>query len=200
MECSVPEFHKRLADAAESNNRVGYGDSTSQCEDSRANSSATDCRVGFTCSAFDILHAGHYMMLEYCKGHCDLLVVGLQEDPTADVDYRIKTGGTNKNAPIQSYEERLIQIRGCRYVDYIIRYNTEADLYELLKELQPTVRFLGEDWEGKEYTGHDLNIPVHFNPRRHNYSTTSLRDRIYAAERQNKNENIRERDCQHITN
>lgn len=191
MECSVSEIRKK---SVKTTNPVGLSMSTSQYVNSDTTIFLRDCRVGFTCSAFDILHAGHYMMLEYCKDHCDVLVVGLQEDPTSDVDYRIKTGGTNKNAPIQSYEERLIQIKGCRYVDYIIRYNTEADLYELLKELHPTIRFLGEDWKGKEFTGHDLDIPIHFNPRRHDYSTTSLRERIYVAECQNKNVNIRERD------
>lgn len=143
--------------------------------------SPTQC-IGYTCSAFDMLHSGHYLMLEDCKAHCDILVVGLQKDPTLDEDYRIKTGGQNKNAPIQFYDERLIQIKGCRYIDYIINYSSESELYEILKELNPDVRFIGEDWRGKEYTGHDLDIRIHFNPRNHNYSTSSLRERVYHAE------------------
>ena len=39
---------------------------------------------GFTCSCFDLLHAGHIIMLEDAKAQCDKLIVGLQTDPTID--------------------------------------------------------------------------------------------------------------------
>ena len=54
--------------------------------------------VGFTCGAFDLLHAGHALMLEECKKHCDYLVVGVQSDPSID--------RSSKNKPVMSYEER----------------------------------------------------------------------------------------------
>lgn len=139
--------------------------------------------IGFTCSSFDLLHSGHYLMLEDCKSHCDVLIVGLQDDPTIDVKYRMQTGGKNKNRPIQSYEERLIQISGVKYVDYVVRYSTEGELYELLQLINPDIRMIGEDWRGKEFTGHDLDIPIHFNPRSHSYSTSALRRRVYEAEK-----------------
>ena len=40
--------------------------------------------IGFTCSCFDLLHAGHILMLEDAKRQCDKLIVGLQTDPTID--------------------------------------------------------------------------------------------------------------------
>ena len=43
-------------------------------------------KVGFTCSTFDLLHAGHHIMLEDSKKQCDILVVGLHTDPTIDVE------------------------------------------------------------------------------------------------------------------
>ncbi|VBB18554.1 hypothetical protein YASMINEVIRUS_1017 [Yasminevirus sp. GU-2018] len=139
-------------------------------------------KIGFTCSSFDLLHSGHYLMLEEAKGICDYLVVGLQTDPTLDKEYRVATGGKNKNAPIQSYEERLIQIKGCRYVDLVVKYSTEAELVELLKAVNPDVRVIGADWKGKNYTGHELPYPVFFNSRTHSYSTSALRKRVYDAE------------------
>lgn len=141
--------------------------------------------IGFTCSAFDLLHSGHHLMLEECKNNCDILIVGLQDDPTIDEEYRLKTGGKNKNKPIQSYEERLIQISAVKYVDYVVKYTTEANLYELIKLIKPDIRMIGEDWKGKEFTGHDLDIPIYFNSRSHSYSTSSLRHRVYEAERIN---------------
>ena len=146
-------------------------------------------KIGFTCSSFDILHAGHYIMLEDSKNQCDFLIVGLQTDPTLDKEYRIKTSdsGKTKNKPIQSFEERLIQIKGCKYVNCIIKYSTEEDLLSILKKLKPNIRILGSDWEGKSYTGCNLNIPIHWHNRNHDYSTSNLRKRIYNTELEKNN-------------
>jgi len=131
--------------------------------------------IAFCCSAFDILHCGHILMLEDCKNQADILVVGLHTNPTLD--------RASKNAPIQEYEEREIQIKGCKYVNEIIKYNTENDLYKILVSLKPDVRILGTDWKGKEYTGHQLSIPIHWHLRTHSWSTTYLRERVYQAEK-----------------
>ena len=131
-------------------------------------------KVGFTCGSFDLLHTGHTLMLKECKNYCDYLIVGLQRDPSID--------RPEKNKPIQEYEEREIMLSAIKYVDEIVHYDTEDDLIELLKKLDIDVRIIGDDWKGKLYTGHDLNIPVVFNTRDHDYSTTNLRSRVYHAE------------------
>ena len=140
-------------------------------------------KIGFTCSTFDLFHAGHYLMLKDAKDQCDILIVGLQTDPTLDEEYRKETGGKNKNKPIQSFDERKIQIEGCKYVDHVIPYSTEEDLFALLKELNPNIRILGSDWKGKQYTGHELDIPIHWHSREHDYSTSNLRKRVYLGEK-----------------
>ena len=136
-------------------------------------------RKGFTCSCFDLLHAGHCLMLKDAKEQCDKLIVGLQTDPTID---RPDT----KNKPIQSFEERKIQLESIKYVDEVIIYETEKDLYNLLKELKPDVRIIGADYKGKSFTGDDLDIPIYYNDRFHNWSTSGLRKAIYEAELKNK--------------
>lgn len=139
-------------------------------------------KIGFTCSCFDLLHAGHYLMLKDAREQCDFLIVGLQTDPTIDNHYRIETNGKNKNDPIQTWEERLIQIEGCKYVDAVVKYSSECELYGILKKIIPDVRILGSDWNGKKYTGHDLDIPIHWHIRNHDYSTSNLRKRIFEIE------------------
>lgn len=134
--------------------------------------------IGFTCGSFDLTHCGHYLMFEECKKQCDYLIVGLQNDPSLD--------RPSKNRPIQSYEERRIQLASCKYIDKIIRYKTEADLYKLLKNSKISIRFIGADWEGKNYTGYDLPIKVIFNSRNHNFSSSNLRKRVYEAENKNR--------------
>ena len=89
-----------------------------------------------------------------------------------------------KNAPIQSLEERYLQLEAVKYVDSVLIYETEEDLYNLLKKLNPDIRILGADHKGKDFTGHDLEIKNYFNSRNHSYSSSELRKRIYFAERE----------------
>ena len=105
--------------------------------------------VGFTCSTFDLLHAGHIVMLKEAKDNCDYLIVGLQTDPSIDRQ--------DKNQPVQSVYERYIQLRAVKYIDEIIPYDTEQSLLDLLEATQIQLRFVGEDWTDKHFTGKGLH-------------------------------------------
>lgn len=135
-------------------------------------------KIGFTCSTFDLLHAGHVAMLQEAKTQCDYLICGLQNDPTLD--------RPNKNRPVQTIVERQMQLKGSRYVDEVWVYNTEKDLEDLLLTLPIDVRILGVEYEGKEFTGreicHKRGIELYFNGRDHSFSSSSLRRRVYEAE------------------
>jgi|TARA_B100001939_G_C16584860_1_gene464371 glycerol-3-phosphate cytidylyltransferase len=138
-----------------------------------------DCGIiGFTCSTFDLLHAGHITMLEEAKHHCEYLIVGLQTDPTLD--------RPEKNKPIQSLVERQIQLAAVKYVDEIVCYQTEEDLQDLLLTLPIDVRVLGDEYKGKDFTGKDIakqrNIKIIYNGRDHSFSSTSLRKRVVWGE------------------
>lgn len=135
--------------------------------------------IGFTCGAFDLTHAGHYLMFEEARKQCDYLVVGLQIDPSVD--------RKEKNKPIQSMEERFIQLKACRYIDEIVIYHTEKGLLKLLKKINPDVRFMGEDWRNRLNYSRDMlpNMKVIYNSRNHNYSTSNLRKRILESELKN---------------
>lgn len=136
-------------------------------------------KIGITAGAFDLCHAGHILMFKEARSVCDHLIVALHEDPSVEsAEYR----GKKKNKPIMSVEERTIILEAIRYIDEVIPYKTETDLYNLLVELKPDVRIIGEDWDGKMYTGHDLPIEMFFNTRGHHFSTTELRERIAEAE------------------
>ena len=135
--------------------------------------------VGFTCSTFDLLHAGHILMLAECKQVCDYLIVGVQSDPSID------RPGT-KNKPVQSIVERYVQLSAVKFVDQIIIYNTEKDLEDLLMFLPISVRIIGEEYKDKEFTGkkicEDRGIKIWFNSRTHRFSSSELRQRTYQSE------------------
>ena len=137
-------------------------------------------KTGFTCGCFDMMHAGHMRLLKDAKSVCDRLIVGVQRDPTID---RPDT----KNAPIQTYEERIEMVIGCKYVDDVVLYDTEKDLYNLLQDLNPDVRVLGTDYTNKQFTGDDLEIEIYYHKRDHSWSSTDLRNRVFLAERHLRN-------------
>jgi glycerol-3-phosphate cytidylyltransferase len=109
-------------------------------------------------------------MLEEAKSHCDHLIVGLQTDPTIDRE--------EKNKPVQSVYERYVQLNAVRYVDEIIPYDTEQSLIDLLQSQKIDIRFIGEDYRDKGFTGDDLPLQVFYTSRQHSFSSSSLRKRI----------------------
>jgi glycerol-3-phosphate cytidylyltransferase len=137
-------------------------------------------KIGFTCSTFDLFHAGHVAMLKEAKRQCDYLIVGLQTDPTIDRP-------TEKNKPIQSVFERFVQIDACKYVDEIVVYSTEKELIDIFLSYPIDIRILGVEYQGRDFTGKteclDRGIDFYFNDRKHSFSTTELRQRVYNIEK-----------------
>ena len=131
-------------------------------------------KIGFTCSTFDLLHAGHVIMLREAKQQCDFLICGLQVDPSLD--------RKEKNPPVQTLVERYSQLHACKYVDEIIPYQTEKDLEDILEMYDIDVRILGEEYIEKEFTGKDIcekrGIQLYFNTRDHRFSSSDLRKRV----------------------
>jgi len=134
--------------------------------------------IGITCSTFDLLHTGHVIMLEECKKYCDYLICALQVDPTLD--------RPEKNKPIQSIVERYLQLEAVKHVDKIIPYSTEEDLKTIFMSLDLNVRIIGEEYKDQEFTAKNIcqkrGIKLIYNKREHDFSTTSLRKRIYEQE------------------
>jgi|TARA_B110000858_G_scaffold151996_1_gene173159 glycerol-3-phosphate cytidylyltransferase len=132
-------------------------------------------KTGITFSTFDLLHAGHIGMLREAKSICDYLIVGLQSDPTID---RPDT----KNKPIQTMVERYAQLNALKFVDEIVPYQTEEDVVDILQLFQIDVRFLGDEYRDKDFTGKDVcrkrDIDLHFNKRDHRFSSSGLRQRV----------------------
>ena len=144
-------------------------------------------KIGFNCSSCDLFHAGHVTMMKMEKQLCDYLIVALQVDPTID-----RPGVKNK--PVQSVYQRYVQLQGCKYVDEILVYETEADLLNLLQTQNIDVRFLSEEYKDRDFTGKqyciDNGIELFFHLRRHQYSSTELRNRVYELEKKKRDEKV----------
>jgi len=138
-------------------------------------------KLGFVCSCWDLMHAGHCLFIKDGKSQCDYLIAGLQTDPSVD--------RPEKNKPILSLEERKIILESNRHIDEIVMYETEKDLAMALEKIRPDVRILGSDYYvidngGPAYfTGSGTEKEVYYHDRsKHGWSTSEIRHRIFKAE------------------
>ena len=122
---------------------------------------------GIIAGNFDVIHPGYIAMFEEMKQHCSCLIVLLHTDPSIERPHKIK--------PILHHEERKKILNSIKYVDDVIRYTYEEQLYDLLKVGEFDIRFLGDDYINKPFTRDDLKIPIHYMNRDHGWSTTKFK-------------------------
>ena len=126
--------------------------------------------VGVIAGNFDVIHPGYIYMFDECKKHCDILLLLLHDDPSIERPEKIK--------PILNLNERNMILSSLKQIDRIITYQIESDLYDILKSEQIDIRFLGDDYKDKAFTGDDLGIPIHYLDRSHGWSTTKFKKMI----------------------
>jgi glycerol-3-phosphate cytidylyltransferase len=126
--------------------------------------------IGVIAGNFDVLHPGYLKMFQEIEKKCERLFILLQEDPTIE--------RPEKKKPILSVDERREMLKQFTWYHTILTYNTESELLFLLKSINPDVRFLGDDYIGKTYTGFELNTPVIYLDRSHGWSTTKFKQAI----------------------
>jgi len=126
--------------------------------------------VGFTAGNFDLLHPGYIRCFREAKRHCDRFIVFLQIDPSLHRKSKYK--------PVISLYNRYEALMSIKYIDDVYTYQTEEELYDLIKFWKPDIRILGEDYIGKPFTGDDLPPSVVYTTRSHGWSTTKLKDQI----------------------
>ena len=127
-------------------------------------------KKGIIAGNFDVIHPGYIKMFKECKSYCKDFIILLHSDPSIERPHKIK--------PILSVEERTEVLSSIKYIDGVRTYTFEDELVQLIKELEPDIRFLGDDYRGKTYTGFELNIPIHYLNRDHGWSTTKFKKLI----------------------
>ena len=127
-------------------------------------------KKGFVAGNFDVIHPGYIKMFNECKANCDQFTVLLHSDPSIERPEKLK--------PILTLDERIEVLSSIKFIDLIQSYTYENELYELIKKGGYSVRFLGDDYKNKSFTGVDLNIDIHYLNRDHGWSTTKFKNLI----------------------
>jgi len=123
-------------------------------------------KKGVICGNFDVIHPGYIKMFKECAANCDCLIVLLHTDPSIERPHKLK--------PILSVEERKEMLMELKSVCDVVSYTYEESLLELLKIGEFDIRFLGDDYIDKPFTGDNLKIPIHYLNRDHGWSTTKF--------------------------
>ena len=126
---------------------------------------------GIIAGNFDVIHPGYIDMFNEMDSLCDEVIVLLQTDPSIERPTKLK--------PILSVDDRIKILSSLKQISSIQIYTYESELYELIKTINPSVRFLGDDYIGRtDFTGYDLDIPIHYLNRSHGWSTTKFKKLI----------------------
>lgn len=127
-------------------------------------------RKGVIAGNFDIIHPGYIKMFKEAAANCDCLIVMLHSDPSIERPEKLK--------PILTVEERKEMLEELKSVCGVVSYTYEATLLDLLKNGEFDVRFLGDDYKEKPFTGDNLKIDIHYLNRDHGWSTTKFKQQI----------------------
>ena len=118
---------------------------------------------------FDVLHYGHFKLIEYAKSFDGKLVIGI------DSDERVKfLKGMDR--PFHTQEQRrynLMQIKG---VDSVITFDSEDELRKQIELYSPDIFVIGDEYMYKPIVGGEHAKEIKFYTKIDGLSTTKLLD------------------------
>jgi rfaE bifunctional protein nucleotidyltransferase chain/domain len=120
---------------------------------------------------FDILHRGHIELLNYAKSLGDYLLVLI------DSDERVKSLKGNTR-PINSINDRKFMLNNLKAVDYVMSFNSDKHLEEMLEIYHADIMVKGSDYRDKPIVGARFCKEIIFVDIVDGYSTTNIIQRI----------------------
>src|SRR5712692_1931318 len=105
-------------------------------------------KVVFTNGCFDIIHRGHVEYLTRAKALGDVLIVGINTDPSV-------TKVKGEHRPIIPQDDRAFIVSNFTAVDYVCLFDEETPL-SVIQALRPDVLVKGSDWKPDTIVGKDI--------------------------------------------
>lgn len=121
----------------------------------------------FVNGTFDVLHYGHFKLLETASQLGDKLYVAI------DTDERIKEK-KGENRPFHNLIERKEMLESIKYVSKVFSFDSDEDLITLIRAINPDVYVIGSDYKGKPIVGEKYLRNIVFIPRMEKFSTTKI--------------------------
>ena len=115
---------------------------------------------------FDVIHAGHIEMLKYAYSLGQRLVVGL------DTDERVQQS-KGPTRPINNFVNRKRVMEAIRYVDEVVPFGTDEELFDAIRNSNACTIVVGEEYKGR-VKGADIVENITYFPRLYDLSTTKI--------------------------
>jgi rfaE bifunctional protein nucleotidyltransferase chain/domain len=115
---------------------------------------------------FDILHIGHIRLLNFAKS-IGVVRVGL------DTDSRVSEK-KGMDRPFNKLEDRMEFISAINGVDSVVSFGTDEELRNCIKEWEPDVFVIGNDYIDKPIIGGGLAKEIKFFEKVNGISTSKI--------------------------
>ena len=115
---------------------------------------------------FDILHHGHFRMIEYATS-LGTLVIGV------DTDERIKKM-KGMDRPYHTLEQRIFNLLSIKGVYTVVSFNTDDELIRQIQLIEPDIFVIGSDYKNKPIIGSEYVKEIRYFDRLENFSTTDI--------------------------
>ena len=115
---------------------------------------------------FDVMHIGHIRLLEYANSFGNVKV-GL------DTDERVREK-KGINRPYNNLKDRMDFIQSIRFVESVTFFGSDDELEQRIKEYEPDVMVVGNDYRYKRIIGQEHVGKIMFFDRVDDKSTTKI--------------------------
>lgn len=124
---------------------------------------------------FDVLHRGHFELLEFASRFGELRV-GI------DFDSRVKEL-KGEDRPVNKWLDRVYAITSIKGVHSAVGFATDEDLIDAIIEWKPDVMIVGSDYKDKRVIGSEHVGELVFFDRIEGYSSTNIINHAHNSNR-----------------
>jgi D-beta-D-heptose 7-phosphate kinase/D-beta-D-heptose 1-phosphate adenosyltransferase len=116
---------------------------------------------------FDVLHYGHFRMIEYAASLGEMLVIGI------DSDERVKKM-KGENRPFHTETQRKFNLMQIKGVNNVVIFDSDETLRSQIELYKPNIFVIGSDYANKPIIGGNHADEIRFFDRIKDFSTTKI--------------------------
>jgi len=141
-------------------------------------------KIGLITGCFDIIHIGHIELFRFAKKHCDIVIVGLENDETIKLS-------KGKNRPIHNLKQRAEALSELRSINYIFNIDDVIDFSSrgankyyiaMYKKLKPDYLITNSDadsfWEEKKKDAESIGVKLLRDKRQRVSASTKIIEQL----------------------
>jgi D-beta-D-heptose 7-phosphate kinase/D-beta-D-heptose 1-phosphate adenosyltransferase len=116
---------------------------------------------------FDVLHYGHFRMIEYAASLGEMLVIGI------DSDERVKKM-KGESRPFHTETQRKFNLMQIKGVSNVVIFDSDETLRSQIELYKPNIFVIGSDYVNKPIIGGNHADEIRFFDRIKDFSTTKI--------------------------